>query len=552
MSIRTKLVLAFLAVILVATAQSLYSAYNAAKNAGMIADLFEGPMKAIDNARASRTSLQAAHAHVASVLAMTQPVDSRTSIATFDSLFEQFQAQTRIVAERTMSAEAKQQVDGVLADAAAWRAAARTLLGAEPATEIPSPHTFARIETRLKAGIDRLAELTVADVAALRLDTEAQASTQNTLALLFMLLALLGAIAIGITMALALTRPMTRLQTAMDRLSGNDLEVDVPDRERGDEIGAMARAVLVFKENAIEKVRLEAEQQQLAEQAEREKRQMMDRMAADFEASVMGIVESVSSASCELQSSAKTMAATADHASQQSGTMATAAEQATENVGTVATAAEEMARSIQEIGDRVAQSSSIADRAVGEAERTNTTVEGLAGAAQKIGEVVNLIQAIAEQTNLLALNATIEAARAGEAGKGFAVVASEVKSLATQTAKATEEIGGHITGIQNATTSAATAIEEIGKTINQMNEIASAVAAAVEEQAAATSEILRNVEQASAGTQEVSQNITSVTEAATETGNSASEVLDSATDLAKQSETLRNEVEAFIKTVRAA
>ena len=552
MSIRTKLVLAFLAVILVAAAQSLYSAYNAAKNAGMIAELFEGPMQAIDNARASRTSLQAAHAHVASVLAMTQPVDSRTSIATFDSLFEQFEAQTRIVAERTMSAEAKRQVDGVLADAAAWRAAARTLLGAEPATEIPSPHTFARIETRLKAGIDRLAELTVADVAALRLDTEAQASTQNTLALVFMLLALLGAIAIGITMALALTRPMTRLQTAMARLSGNDLEVDVPDRERGDEIGAMARAVLVFKENAIEKVRLEAEQQQLAEQAEREKRQMMDRMAADFEASVMGIVESVSSASCELQSSAKTMAATADHASQQSGTMASAAEQATENVGTVATAAEEMARSIREIGDRVAQSSSIADRAVGEAERTNTTVEGLAGAAQKIGEVVNLIQDIAEQTNLLALNATIEAARAGEAGKGFTVVANEVKSLANQTAKATEEIGAQIAAMQEETAGTVNAIKGISSTISEISEIAGVIAASVDRQGTATQEITRNVREASRGTEDVSANIAGVNGAALETGKSAGEVLDAADQLSQQSETLRSELARFLAEVRAA
>ena len=552
MSIRTKLVLAFLAVILVATAQSLYSAYNAATNAGMIAELFEGPMKALDNTRASRTSLQAAHAHVESVLAMTQPVDSSASIATFDSLFEQFQAQARIVAERTLSPEAEQELANILADAEAWRVAARTLLGAEPATEIPSPHTLARIEGRLKAGIDRLAELTVSDVAALRQETEAQASTQNTLALVLMLVTLLGAIAIGIAMALALTRPMKRLQTAMDQLSGNNLDADVPDRERGDEIGAMARAVLVFKENAIEKGRLEAEQKELAEQTVREKRQMMGKMASDFEASVMGIVESVSSASQELQSSAKTMAATADDASHRSSTMATAADQATENVGTVATAAEEMARSIQEIGDRVAQSSSIADRAVGEAERTNATVEGLAGAAQKIGEVVNLIQDIAEQTNLLALNATIEAARAGEAGKGFAVVASEVKSLANQTAKATEEIGAQIAAMQEETAGTVSAIKGISSTISEISEIAGVIATSVDQQGTATQEITRNVREASRGTQDVSTNIASVNGAAVETGKSAGEVLDAAGQLSQQSERLRSELSRFLAEVRAA
>ena len=258
------------------------------------------------------------------------------------------------------------------------------------------------------------------------------------------------------------------------------------------------------------------------------------------------VVNLVSSAASELQSTAQSMTGTAELSAQQSQAVAAASEEATTNVQTVAAAAEEMAKSIQEISGQVSQSSSIADRAVGEAERTNNTVEGLAGAAQKIGEVVELISDIASQTNLLALNATIEAARAGDAGKGFAVVASEVKSLANQTAKATEEISAQIGSMQEATTGTVDAIKGISTTIQEISEIANTIASAVEEQGAATQEIARNVQEAATGTQEVSSNIGQVNEAASETGQSAGEVLDAAKELAKHGETLRSEIDAFV------
>jgi methyl-accepting chemotaxis protein len=216
----------------------------------------------------------------------------------------------------------------------------------------------------------------------------------------------------------------------------------------------------------------------------------------------------------------------------------------------VASAAEELSASISEIGSQVSSSSRISSAAVEEARHVNNLVHGLADAVGKIGEVVNMITDIATQTNLLALNATIEAARAGEAGKGFAVVANEVKHLANQTAKATEEIGQQIGSVQSQTNEAVEAIKAITMTIGQISEVASAIAAAVEEQGAATNEIARNVEQAAAGTNEVSTNIAGVTESSTETGRASSQVLDSARELSVQSEHLRNDVDKFINHIR--
>ncbi len=275
------------------------------------------------------------------------------------------------------------------------------------------------------------------------------------------------------------------------------------------------------------------------------------RLADNFETNVKGVVESVSSAATEMQSSAQSMSATAEETNRQATAVAAAAEEATTNVQTVSSAAEELSASISEIGRHVAKSTTISQAAVAEANRTNDKVQGLANAAQKIGDVVKLINDIASQTNLLALNATIEAARAGEAGKGFAVVASEVKSLANQTAKATDEIAAQISAIQDATNEAVKAIQGIGTTIGEINEIATTIAAAVEQQSAATGEIAQSVQQAAQGTQDVSANITGVSQSAGEAGSAAEQVLSAARELSQQSEMLRQQVGAFLVEVRA-
>ncbi len=359
--------------------------------------------------------------------------------------------------------------------------------------------------------------------------------------------------ALGFWIALArVVRPITLMTAVMSRLAGRDLSAEVVGQKRRDEIGAMAKSVQVFKDNMIETDRLRAEQEETKKRVEVEKKRAMVQLADQFESSIGGVVESVSSQATQMQTSAQSLSATAEEATRQSAAVAAASEQASANVQTVASATEELSSSIGEISRQVAQSTRIAAGAVGEAERANQMVQGLAEASQKIGAVVALITDIANQTNLLALNATIEAARAGEAGKGFAVVAAEVKNLANQTAKATDEIGGQIAGVQSATHEAVQAIQAISKTIGEINHIAATIASAVEEQSAATKEIARNVEQASTGTQEVTTNITGVSQAANDTGTAASQVLASARELSDQSENLKKVVGTFLANVKAA
>ena len=338
----------------------------------------------------------------------------------------------------------------------------------------------------------------------------------------------------------------------MHRLAGGDMTVEVPFAERKDEIGKLAGAMQAFKDSLVDAERLRNEQQALEARGMTERKAEMHRLSDEFQTTVGNIVNAVSTASGELEKAATTLTRTAENTQQLSGAVASASEEASTNVQTVASAAEEMSASVNEIARRVQESSTIAAEAVRQADKTDARIAELSAAASRIGDVVKLITAIAEQTNLLALNATIEAARAGEAGRGFAVVAQEVKALATQTAKATDEIGTQISTMQAATNDSVAAIKEIGGTIGRIAEIAGAIAAAVEEQGAATQEISRNVQQAAHGTAQVANNITDVNRGASETGMASAQVLGSAQALARDSGSLKSEVERFVDMVRAA
>lgn len=350
--------------------------------------------------------------------------------------------------------------------------------------------------------------------------------------------------------ARAIAKPLKAMTAAMSRLADGELDVEIPARNRSDEIGDMSAAVEVFRANAVRNKDLVAEQEAIKKKSEEQNRQTLLEIADRFESSVGEIIETVSASSAELDTTAQSMAGISEEASTQAGVVAAASEEATSNVQSVAAATEEMSQSIAEINRQIIEASQSSNKAVSEVDRTGEQMAALTKTAEKIGQAISMISEIADQTNLLALNATIESARAGEAGKGFAVVAGEVKELASQTAKATEEITGHIQDIQAASAVAVTSMEHVGKVIREVDETSTIIAAAMEEQGAATKEIARNVQEAGSGTQEVSKNILGVSQASQDAGAASSQVTAAAGELSTQSDRLKSEVDVFLTGLR--
>ena len=448
--------------------------------------------------------------------------------------------------------------------ATALKAATESYFGnAAPVVDKEMP--AARSDGKYGVNADELAKVIVPaiqmfygvrDAALTEAAERATAARNGALAMLALagvaVLALLGTLG-GVTMMLRsrVVTPLGRIADVIGSLAAGQHEVEIPATGRNDEIGRVAGSLQHFKDSLLAKKSAD-EAAAIEAEAKLKRSQRMDQIAREFEAMIGEVINTVSSASAELEVSAGTLTSTAEQSEKVTATVAAASEQASTNVQTVAAAAEEMASSVDEISRQVQDSARIAGEAVQQAGRTNDHVGELARAAGRIGDVVELISQIAGQTNLLALNATIEAARAGEAGRGFAVVASEVKALAEQTAKATGEISQQITGIQSATEESVGAIKAIGDTITRMSEIASAIASAVEEQGAATREISRNVQQAARGTQQVSASIVDVQHGASQTGSASANVLTSARSLSGESTRLKTEVGKFLDAIRAA
>jgi methyl-accepting chemotaxis protein len=435
-------------------------------------------------------------------------------------------------------------LDQYARDFASWVGATHDIAHSE--TDLSA--TFQNLEPKVVEAIGEIDRLSgIADATERDLRDTMRVRMASALALAALAMCLLSFL-----LSRTVSRPISAMTAVLTKLAAGDFNVALPGLHRRDEIGEMAGAARIFKDNMIEAERLRAGQ--LADQQARsfQRRDERLRLASGFHDAVGSIVDKVSSEATELEAAASTLTRTAEATLELSGVVSGASGEASSSIQSVAAAAGEMTSSVEEIGRQVVESRKIAQVAVQHAKTTDARITALAQAAERIGEVVKLITGIAEQTNLLALNATIEAARAGDAGRGFAVVAQEVKALAAQTAKATEEIGKQISGMQTATQESVEAIKEIGTVILQISEVSGMIAATVEEQGSTTSQIARNVQMASDGAARVGSAIADVHQGAADTGSASGQVLSSAQSLSSQASRLKLEVDGFLASIRAA
>lgn len=382
-------------------------------------------------------------------------------------------------------------------------------------------------------------------------ESDAAAGSAFFSALLGLTIALLAGGSIAWFTGRGIVGPIQSMMSAMTSMSRGDHDVAISGADRGDEIGAMAKSLEVLRGGLQEIDRLRRQTADAERQNVEELRLARHRIADAFQSKMGVLADAFAKSAHRVADSAKKLSTTAEETSGQVHTVSGAAEEASASVQTVASATEELSASIREIASQVTKSSEVAHQASEEASRTDGDVKALADAAAKIGEVVVLISNIAGQTNLLALNATIEAARAGEAGRGFAVVATEVKQLASETAKATEEIGSKIAEIQSATNRTVVSIDRIVGTVANIREISSVIASAVEEQGAATNEIASSTQFAAASTQDVTKNIDGVGRAAEMTGEASNDLMVLSDGLSNQASDLQREVADFVAQLRA-
>jgi methyl-accepting chemotaxis protein len=550
MTLRFKLYMAFSVVAVLAAATALYGMWVVSETSTLVVKLYDGPLLAVNHARSAQLDFAGARAAMERSIALPDAM-ATDRVAAIEKQMQALASDIEVVRDR-MPMAARPVIDKAVASAQDWHKAGTALVSTPAAglTAIPLPRTVFAKAVEVAEALDEVAEAANAFGFDFRSEAEAKAKFARLAFLAIVVVVILAGALCAAGSAYTISRPIVAATKSTQALAAGDFGVEIAGVDRKDEIGQMARSLTIFRDSLIEGERARGERDEQARVAER--RTTMGEIADQFLTTIGGIIKNVSTASTELQSVAGTLTGTAESTRRLSSEVAGASEQASMNVQTVAASAEELTASGQEIARQVQASTVIAAKAAAQAEETDARVHELSQAASRIGDFIKLITAIAEQTNLLALNATIEAARAGAAGKGFAVVAQEVKTLASQTAKATEEISLQIAAIQGTTSGFVTVIKEIGGTIGEIRTIATAIAGAVEEQGAAMQEIVRSVDHAGQGTAQVATNIGDVSKGANATGSAASQVLLSAQSLAAESGHLSAAVERFLSTVRAA
>ncbi|MCJ2142370.1 methyl-accepting chemotaxis protein [Methylobacterium sp. E-066] len=553
MSIRYKILLPLLGFLLLAGLLAGITGLVGLGAVGDLSRLAERTAEAAETSRAARDQFHRAEELVARVSAMTDLLDMAPIQTEFTGAGDRLTVLLGRLKDIALSESMQALARSAEAEARQWRGDAEILLGIRQAREIPVQERMAQQSRRLRQRFDEAVALAAADARA-----QMQATREATAWKIWAMLGLGGGVVLigsitALWLAGNLARPLVRLTDETTRLANGDTSVALAAANRRDEIGAIARAVVAIRDTS----RAEAAQQVEATEAarlreEQARRTMLHDLADRFERSVGGIVAHVAEAVTGLQASSGTMQAAVGGTALRSTSAAEAAHRTAGNVNAVAAAAETLGSTVQEIGRQVAHAAGMSSAAVEAAARTDAIMAALSAAAARIGDVVGLVSTIAGQTNLLALNATIEAARAGEAGRGFAIVAAEVKELAAQTAKATDEIGQQIGAIQGATSGAAEAIQDITAQIHALSGVTTRIASAVDGQGVTTREIVRSMSEASGGTDKVTADISEVARSAGDAGHAAEAVATSADDLAVQSRALHTEIDQFLRNVRAA